>query len=207
MFSSYSPKFNISFSFMRKRLPRVWLLFQNSRICISNGRMISSEVWSFWLCVYVHTHFSVRRRSALSLSVPLGCGVCDLCVVICSIPHYSPAPTHILYWLYYTFHWEKGYCDRDLPVYRTQPLCPWLWGCNFRAGACDCYSLRLATLPSLTTVWTNVSKQWEVSCIDLGTHVYGAPTYTHAWCMHTQRHTYMVGKYCSFSMLCRISIS
>lgn len=104
MFSSYSPKFNISFSFMRKRLPRVWLLFQNSRICISNGRMISSEVWSFWLCVYVHTHFSVRRRSALSLSVPLGCGVCDLCVVICSIPHYSPAPTHILYWLYYTFH-------------------------------------------------------------------------------------------------------
>ncbi|CAB1331399.1 unnamed protein product, partial [Coregonus sp. 'balchen'] len=30
-------------------------------------------------------------------------------------------------------HWEKGYCDRP-PCLLDTALCPWVWGCNIRAG-------------------------------------------------------------------------
>ncbi|KAJ8278923.1 hypothetical protein COCON_G00059890 [Conger conger] len=69
-------------------------------------------------------------------------------------------------------HWERGYCDRGLtctrflghvpatppetgvckalPGYRVDhwadPHCPWQWGCNIRAGSCDCYGTQTCQL-------------------------------------------------------------
>lgn len=85
-----------------------------------------------------------------------------------------------------------------LGIRQTPWQTPYAPGCGAATsgqGPVTATPYRLVTLPSPITVWTNVSKHWEVRYIDLGTHVY----------RHTQ--TDKVGKYCSLSIFCRMSSS
>ncbi|XP_035636633.1 cysteine-rich motor neuron 1 protein-like isoform X1 [Oncorhynchus keta] len=110
-------------------------------------------------------------------------------------------------------HWEKGYCDRDLtctlftgrsparPPHTgvckvllghqadplADPLCPWMWGCNVRAGACDCYSLQtchaafsyhsldqcLKTMRG-DELWSEMEEQGEHTCVEWGCELQGS---------------------------------